>query len=233
MKLFQKPFNEWLGGLAQFGTLLTVAAYGYGWIVSSLFFNHFNLSPEDVGINFDWLAVRSFLVAVVVSVVVVIIRFIYKKSDSERYKTLRDQSVILVIDLLHVLRIRLEIPVERKKTVGILLLKIASGVLTGFMIALLLALPYKLSGNLARNVMSGQEVHILLLPGINAFQVDRVRIFFINAGQSLSRTGVSSGATGLCLMYLGGNSGDSYFYSTQSERVLEINDQNIMASDPC
>jgi hypothetical protein len=265
--LFHAPFNEWLGGFVQLGTVLTVLAYGYGWIICGLFFSHFDLSPEDVGIAFNWLAIRAFLITVVVSIAALIVRFIYQRS--ERYgsivQIIESRLALLMIRLLFALIAGAAVdfsakvdgwhifiaPISLMVITGLyswisparerikigwnakILLRAMAASLAGFTIILLAALPYEISSRLARDVAAGQAIQLQILPGVRAFEIDRVRVYFFNNNQSISVATPVSSTTGICLLRLGGNGFDSDFYNPLSKRVLTINDQNIVTSNSC
>jgi hypothetical protein len=234
-----------------------------------LFFSHFDISPEDAGVSFDWLAVRAFLIAVVVLAVVLIARFLSR--NAERYgpavRIVESRAVVIAAKLLLALSVGTAIGALIRRSFGYslvmvlipallvlgtgiwiwlnpsseplqiawnarILLKGVAGALAGFVVAALVCFPYRMTAQLAGEVKAGRPVQVSILPGLIAFEVVRMRVVFIPNSDSTSSV-IRGKRLDICLMHLGGSDGNSYFYDFQSGHVLVLNDQDIVARQPC
>lgn len=57
--------SSWFGRAAQIITGLAGASYAFGWMLAARFYGSFGVAPEDVGISFERLAIRAFVVGAI------------------------------------------------------------------------------------------------------------------------------------------------------------------------
>jgi hypothetical protein len=82
--------TRWFGQATQIVTGIAGFSYAFGWILAARFFSAFDLSPEDAGVTFAWLAIRAFLAGLSGLLVVVVVRYLLQTAR-------RGKPVVLIV----------------------------------------------------------------------------------------------------------------------------------------
>ena len=204
--------SEWAGQAAQVTTGVAGLSYAFGWVLMARFYGALGVEPEDVGITFAWLVARAFLVGVLALVAVLSVRWLQLRSTSA-------SSTKLVVSVGNDVRsyIELKLPFN-----GRYLLRVIAGILAGFLITLLVLLPFYLGDRLATDARAGRSVDFGLL-GISAIRTAQVRLISADPDKPIAAAG--------CVIRLGSNAGTSLFIV--DGYVVRVSDQNATVTSPC
>jgi len=258
------PASAWLAKAAQIATAVAGAAYGFGWLIAARLFGSFDVSPEEVGISFGWVAIRAFLVALASLLLLLAARSLLRAAD--RYATavwpaqrhaitagllMASVGISITGDVLLIHRgygrspagrtFVVLLPIAAIVAVAILRRRAAqsrqprgqaglwlrglSGALASFVITILLLAPVRLADSVSAGIHAGHGTRLDLLPGVPVLQMGRVRL--------LPQDALTTGASGPCVIRLGGSEGTSVYWDIDRQRVLRLSDGNVVAAGPC
>jgi hypothetical protein len=102
-------------------------------------------------------------------------------------------------------------------------LRALAGALLGFVVTMLVLLPFRLGDRLAADVRAGRPVTIDVLPGVPAIKTVAVRVVSADPAKPSPASG--------CALRLGSGGGTSVFVA--GGKVMRISDQNITVTSPC
>ena len=91
---------QWFGQAAQVGTGIAGFSYGFGWVLATRFYSSFGVDPQDAGVNFGWLAIRSFVVGVAGLAAFLCVRWLLRVAERGKPTVRVVQSPVAIVGLI-------------------------------------------------------------------------------------------------------------------------------------
>jgi hypothetical protein len=91
---------QWFGQAAQVGTGVAGFSYGFGWVLATRFYSNFGIDPQDAGVDFAWLAIRSFMVGVAGLAAFLCVRWLLRAAKRGKSSVRVVQSRAAIVGLI-------------------------------------------------------------------------------------------------------------------------------------